>query len=55
MARALSLFWQTLREIFDEAAYERYLRRQRVCSSAKAYGEFERQLRVRRERRPKCC
>jgi hypothetical protein len=55
MARALSLFWQTLREIFDEAAYERYLRRQGVPSSSKAYEEFQRQLGVRRERRPKCC
>jgi hypothetical protein len=45
----------TLREIFDESAYARFLERKNVTSSAGAYGEFLREGENARARRPKCC
>jgi hypothetical protein len=45
----------TLREIFDEAAYARFLRRNRVASSCKAYAAFRCELEKAKTRRPKCC
>lgn len=45
----------TLREIFDEAAYERFLRRKRMASSAKSYAAFRQEFEEAKTRRPKCC
>jgi hypothetical protein len=45
----------TLREIFDEAAYERFLRRTRMTSSGKAYAAFRQEFDEAKTRRPKCC
>ena len=45
----------TLREIFDEAAYERFLRRKQIASSAEAYGVFRQEFEEAKTRRPKCC
>jgi hypothetical protein len=45
----------TLREIFDEAAYARFLRRTRMVSSAKAYAAFREEFEEAKARRPKCC
>jgi hypothetical protein len=44
-----------LREIFDEAAYERFLRRTSVISSKSAYADFCRERESSHARRPKCC
>jgi hypothetical protein len=44
-----------LREIFDEAAYERFLRRAQIESSSAAYAAFCRERESIHERRPKCC
>jgi hypothetical protein len=46
----------TLREIFDEAAYQRFLARHGRQASARSYGEFlaEREAPGRRPR-PRCC
>ncbi|HET9696659.1 MAG TPA: hypothetical protein VFP40_07310 [Terriglobales bacterium] len=55
MSRALKLFWQTLREIFDEAAYERYLAREGCTSSREAFAAFSEAAKTGRERRPRCC
>lgn len=44
-----------LREIFDEASYERYLGRARVEPSAEAYAAFWREREKGYARRPKCC
>jgi hypothetical protein len=45
----------TLREIFDEAAYARFLSRTRMTSSAKAYAAFRQEFEEGKARRPKCC
>jgi hypothetical protein len=45
----------TLREIFDEAAYTRFLSRTRMPSSAAAYKAFRGELEEGKARRPKCC
>jgi hypothetical protein len=45
----------TLREIFDEAAYARFLGRAGLVSSSEAYAKFRRELEEAEGRRPKCC
>ncbi len=51
--------WQllvdTLREIFDEAAYDRFLRREGRPSSSESYALFRREFDQAKSRRPKCC
>jgi hypothetical protein len=44
-----------LREIFDEAAYARFLTRRGLVTSRAAYSEFLREHAIAKERRPKCC
>jgi hypothetical protein len=44
-----------LREIFDEAPYDRFLRRTQVPSSARAYAAFRRERESTQARRPRCC
>jgi hypothetical protein len=46
---------EALQEIFDEAAYARFLRRERAESSCEAYGRYLRETESARERRPRCC
>ncbi|MGD1023639.1 MAG: hypothetical protein ABR880_12710 [Candidatus Sulfotelmatobacter sp.] len=45
----------TLREIFDEAAYARFLSRAGMASSSESYAEFRREFEEAKVRRPKCC
>jgi hypothetical protein len=45
----------TLREIFDEAAYARFLGRAGMASSSEAYAAFRREFEEAKTRRPKCC
>jgi hypothetical protein len=45
----------TLREIFDEAAYARFLDRAGMVSSSEAYAEFSRERENNCARRPRCC
>jgi len=45
----------TLREIFDEAAYARFLNRAGLVSSPHAYAAFRREFEDAKMRRPKCC
>jgi len=45
----------TLREIFDEAAYSRFLSRAGIASSSEAYAAFRREFDEVKVRRPKCC
>jgi hypothetical protein len=47
--------WSTLREIFDEAAYSRFLERTNRISSRVAYAEFWREREASQQRRPRCC
>jgi len=44
-----------LREIFDEAAYARFLSRAGTPSSSEAYAAFRREFEEAKVRRPKCC
>ena len=50
----LKLVFAMLREIFDEAAYARFLQRHGVASSRAAYDAFLRE-RTNRAPRPRCC
>jgi hypothetical protein len=45
----------TLREIFDESAYDRFLRRKQITSSPAAYAAFRKEFEDAKMRRPKCC
>ncbi len=45
----------TLREIFDEAAYMRFLVRHERASSREAYAAFLREQGILKARRPRCC
>ena len=45
----------TLREIFDENAYQRYLLRTGSTASAQSYREFTREREAGMATRPKCC
>ena len=46
---------QTLREIFDENAYGRFLRSHGLGNSRESYALYLRETNVMRERRPRCC
>jgi hypothetical protein len=48
-------FMAALREIFDEAAYARFLDRAGMASSSEAYAAFRREFEEAKVRRPKCC
>jgi hypothetical protein len=45
----------TLREIFDENAYVRFLAREGKNASSITYSEFVREQEDSRARRPRCC
>jgi hypothetical protein len=53
--QAASILMATLREIFDESAYERFLRRTEMASSPKSYAAFRQESEEAKMRRPKCC
>jgi hypothetical protein len=53
--RALRLLWAALREIFDEAPYDRFLSAQGLSNSRLAYQAFLRERRAAQERKPRCC
>jgi hypothetical protein len=52
---ATRLLLCTLREIFDEAAYSRFLERHEMSSCPRAYAAFMREQEVSKARRPRCC
>jgi hypothetical protein len=51
----LCVLMATLREIFDEAAYQRFLTRGELASSPAAYADFLREGETAKARRPRCC
>lgn len=53
--KAARILLATLREIFDESAYERFLCREQISSSPGAYAAFRREFEEAKTRRPKCC
>ena len=52
---AIRILLATLREIFDESAYERFLHQKRIASSPRAYAAFRQEFEEAKTRRPKCC
>jgi hypothetical protein len=55
LAHAARIAWLTLREIFDEAAYARFLARHQMLSSPHAYACFLRERESASVRRIRCC
>ncbi|MGH9539956.1 MAG: hypothetical protein ACRD3H_18680 [Terriglobales bacterium] len=55
VGRTLTLLMGALREIFDEAAYARFLNRKQMTSSREAYAAFCRESDGAKARRPRCC
>ena len=51
----LQLLLATLREIFDENAYQRFLARTGNTVSVQSYREFQREREAGMATRPKCC
>lgn len=58
-AEAMASIWKTLcstiREVFDEAAYERFLSRSKGLRSIPTYREFLRERESVASRKPRCC
>ena len=52
---ALRTLMATLREIFDEGAYARFLARTHRDSSPEAYAAFWRERESNQKPRPRCC
>jgi len=52
--KAVKIFFSVLREIFDEAAYARFLQRTKMASSPTAYRAFWRE-RESKAPKPRCC
>jgi hypothetical protein len=54
LKQAVRILTSTLREIFDEAAYTRFLERTQMSSSPAAYAAFWHE-RETRAPKPRCC
>ena len=54
-AHAITVGRQILAEIFEEAAYARFLERQGIQSSREAYAGYLRETATTRAHRPRCC
>ena len=55
LRRAAGITRASLREIFDENAYERFLARTQSSRSAASYGQFLREREAATARKPRCC
>ena len=55
MRRLVGILEAALREIFDESAYARFLERNQIVSSRRAYAVFLAENAGEKERRPRCC
>lgn len=53
--RAVDVLVAALREIFDEAAYARFLVRHELVPSTESYADFCREQQHSKVRRPRCC
>jgi len=51
----LNISLRVLREIFDEAAYERFLARTRLPAGRGSYAAFLEEQQAFKARRPRCC
>jgi hypothetical protein len=54
LKQAVRILMSTLQEIFDEAAYSRFLQRTQMASSPAAYAAFWRE-REEKAPKPRCC
>jgi hypothetical protein len=50
-----AVFMAMLREIFDEAAYQRFLDRNGLAASPVSYAGFLKECEHAKARRPRCC
>jgi len=55
VGKVLQILLAALREIFDEAAYARFLERSKIVSSPAAYAEFCCERDCAHSPRPRCC
>jgi hypothetical protein len=55
LARMATIVRLTLAEIFEEAAYARFLERHEMQSSRAAYAAYLRDSEISRARKPRCC
>jgi hypothetical protein len=55
MRRFVEILVATLREIFDESAYARFLGRNGLNSTPESYAAFLREHDLAAARRPRCC
>ena len=55
LAHAACIAWLILREIFDEAAYARFLDLHQIASSTPAYASFLRERESAAARPVRCC
>ena len=55
LRHAGTLIAATLREVFDESAYSRFLARNQLMSSRKSYAAFLSENDQLKARRPRCC
>jgi hypothetical protein len=55
MSRFWGLLVLTIREIFDESAYARFLARGEMVRSQESYAAFLQEYGTVKERRPRCC
>lgn len=55
MKHLITIFIAALREIFDEAAYERFISRKLLAPSAESYAAFQREQEAAKTCRPRCC
>lgn len=53
--RAMKIFLSVLHEIFDEASYDRFLKRRNLASSPSAYAAYWREREAVHARKPRCC
>jgi hypothetical protein len=53
--RLFTVFRAVISEIFDESAYQRFLDRSQLQSSANAYATFRKENDQAKSRRPRCC
>jgi hypothetical protein len=53
--QALKMLLAALREIFDEAAYNRFLVRHELAPGTETYSDFCREHQQDKVRRPRCC
>lgn len=53
--KLISLIVRILREVFDESAYARFLKREGLANSRSSYAEFWRERETIKARTPRCC